>query len=444
MSIRAQLSRSLFLALCFTMGTLLLVIHWGVGQLTHAYIQSRLQHDAESIISALEIDPQDQQWKLNADRLGRIYERAFSGHYFVIKGENLEIRSRSLWDYPLEVMSLQKGSSTSELMPGANDEHWLVWSQGFSKKSNTFTIRIAEDIAPIEALTLRYSFWAVGVVLCGAILLLLLQQWIIKNNFRYLDSVREKIQSLRYSEEKTDLSKVPEELVPLAEDIEQLLVQLQKRVSRSRNSLGNLAHEIKRPLQRVQQLLEEASNPHSEEISRLLSDIQWLIQRELKRARIVGISSPGRQTHLAEDIPPLIDVLAKLFPDLLINNDYPAELVLFQDRDDMLELLGNLLDNACKFAVRKVDLKIREDENSIVIQVTDDGAGLPPESIARLMQRGERLDESKQGAGLGLSICQDIVENYEGSLTIANGKERGLEATVIFPLGAGTAARAHS
>ncbi|SFG61723.1 sensor histidine kinase [Neptunomonas qingdaonensis] len=435
MSIRAQLSRSLFFALCFTMGALLLVIHWGVGQLTHGYIQSRLQHDAESIISALDKDPQDGQWKLNSDRLGRVYERAFSGHYFVIKGENLNIRSRSLWDYPLEVVSLHKGVTTSELMPGANDEHWLVWSQGFSKKSSTFTITIAEDIAPVEALTWHYSLWAVGVVLSGTVLLLLLQQWVIKKNFRYLDAVRTKIQSLRYSEEKTDLSKVPEELMPLAEDIEQLLVQLQKRVSRSRNSLGNLAHELKRPLQRVQQLLEEASNPHSEEIQRLLGDIQWLIQRELKRARIVGVSSPGRQMHLADDIPPLMDVLTKLFPDLVITSEYPAELVLYQDRDDMLELFGNLLDNACKFAVRNVALQIRQEDKNIVISVTDDGRGLPAESIARLMQRGERLDESTQGAGLGLSICQDIVENYQGSLLITNGKSGGLRATVVFPSG---------
>lgn len=433
-SIRAQLSRSLFLSLCFTMGALLLIVHFGVGQLTHAYIQSRLQHDAESIISALDKDPQDQHWKLNSNRLSKIYERAFSGHYFVIKGKNLEIRSRSLWDYPLEVVSLQKGVTSSELIPGANDEHWLVWSQGFSKKSNNFTIRIAEDIAPIEALTWRYSLWAVGVVLCGAILLLLLQQWIIKQNFRYLDSVRTKIQSLRYSEEKADLSKMPEELMPLAEDIEQLLMQLQKRVSRSRNSLGNLAHEIKRPLQRVQQLLEEASNPHSEEIRCLLGDIQWLIQRELKRARIVGVSSPGRQTHLVKDIPPLIDVLTKLFPGLAIKSDYPVELVLPQDRDDMLELLGNLLDNACKFAECNVNLRIRVEDKSIIISVTDDGVGLPPDSIARLMQRGERLDESTQGAGLGLSICQDIVENYEGSLTIVNGKNHGLQVTIVFPL----------
>jgi signal transduction histidine kinase len=434
-SIRAQLSRSLFLALCFTMGALLLIVHLGVGQLTHAYIQSRLQHDAESIIAALEKNPQDKRWKLNYDRLGRAYERAFSGHYFVIKGENLEIRSRSLWDYPLEVVSLKKGASNSELMPGANEEHWLVWSQGFTKKSNTFTIRVAEDIAPIKALTWRYSLWALGVVLCGAILLLLLQQWIIKKNFRYLDSVRTKIQSLRYSEEKADLSKMPEELVPLAEDIEQLLVQLQKRVSRSRNSLGNLAHEIKRPLQRLQQLLDEASNPHSEEINRLLGDIQWLIQRELKRARIVGVSSPGRQTHLAEDVPPLVSVLTKLFPRVDIKSDFSAELILPQDRDDMLELLGNLLDNACKFAERNVNLQIRVKDKDIVISVADDGAGLPPDSIARLMQRGERLDESKQGAGLGLSICQDIVENYEGSLTVANGNERGLQVTIVFPFG---------
>ncbi len=432
-SIRTQLSRSLFLALGLTMGFLLLAVHWGVGQLIQAYILTRLQHDGESIIAALTKDSVNQHWSLNTDRLTRVYERAFSGHYFVITGKDVEIKSRSLWDYPFEGDNLNPGQTRRSLVAGLNNEHWLVWGQGFSKKSKAFTISVAEDIAPIETLTWYYTRWAIGIVLGGTCLLLLLQHWIIKRNFRYLDSVREKIQSLRYSEEKADLSKVPEELVPLAKAIELLLVQLQKRVSRSRNSLGNLAHEIKRPLQRVQQLLDEASNPHSEEINRLLKDIKWLIQRELKRARIVGVSTPGRHTHLSEDLPPLISVLAKLYPSVVIKIDYPDNLVLHQDRDDMLELLGNLLDNACKFAVHRVILEIQVEDNYVTITIIDDGAGLPSESIERLMQRGERLDESHQGAGLGLSICQDIVENYEGTLEINNGLERGLQARIVLP-----------
>ncbi len=91
---------------------------------------------------------------------------------------------------------------------------------------------------------------AVLVVAFGAIALFFMQQWSLTRNFRYLDSVRKKIQAFRYSEEKPDLSGMPSELAPLADDIDQLLQQLKQRVSHSRNALGNLAHEIKRPLQR--------------------------------------------------------------------------------------------------------------------------------------------------------------------------------------------------
>ena len=247
---------------------------------------------------------------------------------------------------------------------------------------------------------------ALLVLACGAISLFFMQQWILTRNFRYLDSVRQKIQSFRYAEDKPDLSTVPQELAPLADDIDQLLQQLKQRVSRSRNALGNLAHEIKRPLQRLQQLQDESANRFAPDIKALLDDIQWLIQRELKRARIVGVSSPGRQTNLAVDLPPLINILGKLYPAIRIETDFTAVETLPQDRDDMLELIGNLLDNACKYGLSEVRLTVKTFDDRAVICVQDDGKGLPQESIENLLQRGQRLDERQEGAGLGRSACK--------------------------------------
>ncbi len=418
------------------MALLLLVIYWGVGRLTQEYVISRLKHDAETIISAFEQSPDNQKWTLNQERVDAVYQRAYSGHYFVIRAPSVDVRSRSLWDFQQDIPDHYAGGQ--DLIEGPSDQLLLVWSQVFSKKNTDFTIWVAEDMSPINELKLRYSLWAVLIVVCGALGLIFLQQRILMLNFERLKSVREKIQAFRYSEEKPDLSTVPIELIPLAEDIDQLLHQLKKKVSRSRYALGNLAHEIKRPLQRVQQIIEQMPAAEHAEISRLLDDIQWLIQRELKRARIVGVSSPGRQTDLSEDVDPLIQVLNKLYSHIHLTVHYPAHLVLWQDRDDMLELLGNLLDNACKFAHSEVGLTIETKNQVVLIKITDDGESLAEADIERLMMRGQRLDERVQGSGLGLAICQDIVENYDGTFFLEKLAAGGIQATVSLPMREGS------
>ncbi|WP_296059247.1 sensor histidine kinase [uncultured Amphritea sp.] len=433
-SIRSELSRSLIVALCLTMGALLMVVNWGIGQISHEYIQSRLKHDAESIIAALQLQPGTQTWVVGERGASTVFQRALSGHYYLITGQDIEIRSRSLWDYPADFGLLSQGEEKSFEMPGANDQNWMVWQLGFSKNDTPFTLTIIEDSSPLDALKWRYSLWALLVLACGAISLFFMQQWILTRNFRYLDSVRQKIQSFRYAEDKPDLSTVPQELAPLADDIDQLLQQLKQRVSRSRNALGNLAHEIKRPLQRLQQLQDESANRFAPDIKALLDDIQWLIQRELKRARIVGVSSPGRQTNLAVDLPPLINILGKLYPAIRIETDFTAVETLPQDRDDMLELIGNLLDNACKYGLSEVRLTVKTFDDRAVVCVQDDGKGLPQESIENLLQRGQRLDERQEGAGLGLSICNDIIESYQGRLTLENRKPHGIMVTIELPL----------
>jgi signal transduction histidine kinase len=230
---------------------------------------------------------------------------------------------------------------------------------------------------------------------------------------------------------------------PLAEEIDRLLSLLQQRVGRSRNALGNLAHEMKRPLQQLQLLAEQLDASHQIEQRDALSRLSRLVERELKRARIVGMSSPGRQLKLAEDLPPLLQILGQLYPQARIHAAYDQDAVLPQDHDDLLELLGNLLDNACKYAGGEIQLSIeayqhQDDQAGWQIQVRDQGPGIEPNQCKHLLQRGIRLDEhSAQGDGLGLAIVSDIVDSYHGSLELAANRPHGLSVVVTLPTATG-------
>jgi signal transduction histidine kinase len=163
------------------------------------------------------------------------------------------------------------------------------------------------------------------------------------------------------------------------------------------------------------------------------------VARELKRARIVAMSSPRRQLKLPDDLPPLLQILAKMYPVAHIHADYKKEALLPQDHYDLLELLGNMLDNACKYAGGDIVLTIntyqtQDKQWGWQIRVCDLGPGIPQALREHLLQRGTRLDEhSVQGNGLGLAIVSDIVESYAGELTLSANVPRGLSVRVRLP-----------
>jgi len=157
------------------------------------------------------------------------------------------------------------------------------------------------------------------------------------------------------------------------------------------------------------------------------------VERELKRARIVGISTPGRQTIVTNELPALIKVMKSLYPEKIIKTKQPENLVLPHDRDDILELLGNLLDNACKHSKNNVFINFNEEDENWIITIEDDGPGVSENALEIIAGRGVRLDESIQGHGLGLSICKDIVESYSGKIIFQISEIGGLKVTVILP-----------
>ena len=194
---------------------------------------------------------------------------------------------------------------------------------------------------------------------------------------------------------------------------------------------------MKRPLQGLQSYLESLPPEQRAQGSKVLSNLHHIIERELKRTKIVGLSMPGRFTVLDDDLAPLIQVMLRIYPQQIIQSHYDNGLIMPFDRDDLLELLGNLLDNACKHASKNIEIQIKQQsipKAGYLIEVSDDGEGVSDAALSMIINRGVRLDESIQGHGLGLSICKDIVDSYQGELNFSHAKQGGLTVSVFLPI----------
>ncbi|MDH1468605.1 sensor histidine kinase [Shewanella sp. GD03713] len=433
-SLKAYLTRNLLITLTCAMALLLYLLFQGIQILTQDFVASRLQHDADSLISALE--PQaDGTWALSTDRLPNVYHRVNSGHYFAIKIGEQQLRSRSLFDHNVSLPTLKVGEEQLATQY-VGHHHWLMLSQAIVKNEQTIILWVTEDISSLEQTQLRFLGFAAVVVLLTIMILLFAQHLLLKRGFKPLEQMPDAIRQLRLQGQEIDTQHTPTEISPLIEEIERLMNQLGQRVQRSRNALGNLAHEMKRPLQGLQSYLDSLAPEQRREGSKVLADLHHIIERELKRTKIVGLSTPGRFTVLNDDLPPLIQVMQRIYPERQIDYQFDKSLVMPFDRDDLLELLGNLLDNACKHARHQIKLCIEQthvSKRAYQIEVSDDGEGVSDSDLAVITERGIRLDESIQGHGLGLSICKDIVESYQGELSFTHSELGGLKVSVLLP-----------
>jgi signal transduction histidine kinase len=431
-SIQARLNNGLALSLIVVFVILGVGVSVSFRMLTEGYIMSRLEHDAEGLLSALQFRPRGHAPTLRTDRLDPVYQRVFSGHYYRIDIDGHTLRSRSLWDEDMAVPAVAIGASVRLRLPGPEQQMLLTYVASYRKASSDIRIAVAEDLSPIRAEVRRFQLRYVLFGLVALVLLLLLQRTILRRGLMPLTTTVQELSELEHGE-RTQLSdNMPQEVRPLVVQINQLLATLQQRLQRSRNAVGNLAHALKTPLTLLGQIADHEAHfqdPTAAAQARaLVEKIRTLTERELKRARLAGAVASGGRVHLASELEALSAVLAQIYHEraLHIDVEIPQDLHLAADREDMHELFGNLLDNACKWARSRVRVRAEPHGAGIRVTIEDDGSGRDAEELERLNLRGVRVDEdATPGYGLGLSIVQDVLDHYGGQLHLGRSAELG-------------------
>jgi signal transduction histidine kinase len=411
-----------------------LLLQWGlvslaIRRVTEGYVAARLEHDLDSLLAGLDLVP-DGAPVLARDRLGAEYQQPLSGHYYrAWHGEHV-LRSRSLWDQDLALPDLAVGETRRLHLAGPAGQPLLVVAGGYRKQGAALTLAVAEDMQRLQADMRRFQYQYLALSGLAFGLLLVLQRYSVRVSLAPLEQVRETLGRLARGEVRRLSDPVPEEVRGLTGEVNHLLDLLGRRLEQSRTALGNLAHALKTPITLLLDLADDADLGTEPELRRRLREasqsVRELVDRELRRARLAGHGAPAVGFCPADELPVLIGALRQIHAGrgLDIACSAPPDVRLPLDRQDALELLGNLADNACKWARRRVRIAVGPGPG-LAVQVDDDGPGCPPEQWEQLGQRGLRLDESTPGHGLGLAIVRDIVSHYGGRLRFDRSPELG-------------------
>ena len=429
-----SLSRHLTISLAVSLICFFLIQAALVGmemrKLTEDGVISRLEDDMEGILAALSAEP-GEETAVEWEHIPAIFMRPFSGHYFQIHQGEQSIRSRSLWD---SVLPLQE-AGIYRAVEGPANQQLLILSRSYVVRGQTILLSVAEDTSELEATSLYFQKRLLALSLGALLLLLAIQIWVIRRGLKPLSGVRRELQQLERGETEKLKQPVPAEISPLVEEVNRLLMVLQQRLLRSRNAMGNLSHALKTPLTLMFQILERRQD--DKDCAQLLEQarrIEGHINRELSRAKTAGQSPGGIWLEPEQDVRDLVSTLEAVHRQRITVELKIAEIATISaDREDMMEVIGNLIDNACKWAQGRVILKIYQQEGLCII-IEDDGPGMKPEERSLALGRGVRMDEAKQGHGLGLAIVREIVDAYSGRFELDQSNTLGgLKVLVCFP-----------
>ena len=398
------------------------------------YLEAGLRNDAENLLVALVRGPNGVQ--LDEQRLSPAYQRPFSGHYFRIDFADVHWRSRSLWDQ--ELPRLPEAGLKGNLQLGPEGQQLLVLRSDYKRFGQSISISVAQDYTPVrESFRLMRQ---IGLVmgLAALLLVLILQRVTVRRALRPLETAREQIAQLQQGQRSQLDTQVPLELEPLVAQINHLLAHTEDSLKRSRNALGNLGHALKTPLAVLLSVASSDKLKAHPELGTLLREqleqVQQRLNRELNRARLAGETLPGALFDCEKELPGLLATLNMIHGEHLdLSHHVTPGLQLPWDREDLLELLGNLLDNACKWADAEIRLSISETLHSYLLVVEDDGPGIPQSQRDQVFSRGTRLDEQIDGHGLGLGIVRDIVEVWGGVLQLQESELGGLKVLIELP-----------
>jgi signal transduction histidine kinase len=397
-------------------------------------------------------EPPDRQFQSLGEPL---FELPLSGWYWQIvrtdPDRKAEVRvSRSLWDKKLPKLEDHGGDLTAAgirlgYVDGPEGQSLRMVERPVDLGADgKFLVSVAGDAAEIFDETRSFDYYLGGTFAALSIVLVLTTIFQVRFGLAPLKRISESIADIRSGRAERLEGEFPVEIAPLARETNALIDANREIVERARTHVGNLAHAIKTPLSViVNEASAHGADPFATKVLEQADVMRNQLAHHLDRARIAArLTVVGTVTEVAPAIEALRRTMEKIHRDLGIAIAVDADpLAKFRgERQDLEEMAGNLVDNGCKWAASQVFVEVlveppREPGAGPMLRiiVDDDGPGLSEVDRARVLRRGQRLDESKPGSGLGLSIVVDLAALYGGSLSLGSAPIGGLRAELVLP-----------
>lgn len=367
-----------------------------------------------------------------------------SGLYWQAQLAQTTLRSRSLWDSGLTLPAdgLADGAVHRHRIRGPKGAELIVLERSVTLPprlgGGVMRAAVALDSADITAATRAFTVDLLPYLALITTLLIAAGYAQIAIGLRPLAGVRKRLSTIREHKARRLGKGFPDEIVPLAEEVDALLEARERQIEKARMRASDLAHGLKTPLQvlsgDVERLRMKGEAEIAAEIAQVTTAMQRHVDRELARARI-GTGGQEAAAHLAEVLERVIAVMMRTPAGARLNwsIDVQDDMIARIDPDDLAEAVGNLAENAARHAQAKVSMLARRDGGFVILTIADDGRGIPTEQLPAALSRGGRLDQSGNGAGLGLAIVSDIAEAWGGRFEIRN-MAAGLEAVLFLPV----------
>ncbi len=403
--------------------------------------EERLMGHVYAILGAAETDPQGRM------RIPEVlpdprFSRIDSGLYAAVssgRGDSYQWRSHSLTGRQLPQQTIQTpgqpffGHNRSKKRGYYLLSYSLTWEDDMGVEL-TYHMTIGEDegvlLTQVATFRERLWFWLGG----AAILLLLVQGGVLAWGLRPLRRVSADLERVQEGSEVRLTGRYPKELKGLTKSVNSLIQSNFDSRERYRNSLGDLAHSLKTPLAVLQGVKDSSLDELKSTLSEQIPRMDEIVQYQLKRAAAGG-QPMGVAASVSQVVTRLVSTLNKVYQDkaLVCQHQQDDAALFLGDDGDLMELLGNIIENGYKYCKSQVLITVIADYPLLRITVEDDGDGIMPETDKHILRRGIRRDQTSPGQGIGLSVARDIIELYRGQLLINRSSLGGAEMVILLP-----------
>lgn len=417
--------------------------------LDRAFVNSQLVGQGErlyiriiNLVSIAELDGDT----LYIDRLLR--EERFNSPESGLIGIVLNAQRQPVWeslssewfaeqDALQQSISLQPGESeVGRLEEFVFQRNGFVW-EGAGGVDHFFEFWVLEDASPIDEAIAAYRQQLWGGLAASAVALLVVLVFVTRWGLAPLRQLALQLHQIRHGEQAVLTGRYPSELSPLTDSLNQLIVAEQNQRVRYRNAMGDLAHSLKTPLAVLKTLTATDQTALNEQVDRMNQIVRYQLQRAVTDARDGPVL--GQRCDLTAALARLSRALERAFLEddkVLELPESQAPVLVAMDSNDVLEVLGNLIENAFKYgrSVICVELNVVTEQHQVQVMIDDDGPGVSEPAQQQILQRGKRLDSLQPGHGIGLAMVNDILESYSAPMSIERSPFGGARFVVTLPL----------